>query len=370
MSETIQQVTLYYRGNGSDKVYDVKLVAVDGGYLVNAFSGPRGATLTPRPQTPNGPVSLKDAEKVFRKAVDGKKHHRKTPYQEGPPLTLGYIPPERAASGDLQPQLLTAIDEPETANNILADSDYVALEKYDGVRAFLVCEPNGISGVSRTGKPVALTGDIESAAKQLSNRAGALILDGESMGETYYAFDILALNGEDMREYAFNERLRQLAALNLSGRGPIISARTAYTLATKQGFVDQLFRQGKEGVVLKRLTSPYLPGRQTDQFKYKFWSTASCLVQDLNGKHSLKVCVFDESNRIVPVGNVTIRNPLKPRPGDIIEVRYLNYREEGSLNQPVMLQIRNDLTANDCTLSQLHRKGAPRLTKCPTLSDD
>ena len=362
MSETIRQATLYYRGNGSDKVYDVKIVATDGGYLVNAFSGPRGATLTPRPQTPNGPVSLEEAEKIFSKTVGGKKHHRKTPYQEGPTLTAGYVPPERAASGDLQPQLLTAIDEPETANTILAHSDYVALEKYDGVRPFLVCEPNGISGVSRTGKSVALTRGIESAAKQLSNRAGTLILDGESMGETYYAFDILTLNGEDIREYAFNERLRQLAKLKLSERGPIMSARTADTLASKQTFVEQLFKQGKEGVVLKRLTSPYLPGRQSDQFKYKFWSTASCFVQDLNDKQSVRVCVFDENNRIVPVGNVTIRSPLKPNPGDIIEVRYLNYREEGSLYQPVMLQIRNDLAANDCTLSQLHLKGAPRLT--------
>ena len=59
-----------------------------------------------------------------------------------------------------------------------------------------------------------------------------------------------------------------------------------------------------------------------------------------------------------PAGNVTIPpNHLVPKPGSVVEARYLHaFRESGSVFQPVYLGPRADIPAEECTVDQLKFK--------------
>ena len=61
-----------------------------------------------------------------------------------------------------------------------------------------------------------------------------------------------------------------------------------------------------------------------------------------------------------PAGNVTIpANQPLPRPGDVVEIRYLYaFPESGVLFQPVCLGIRTDITAAECVTRQLKFKAS------------
>jgi hypothetical protein len=87
----------------------------------------------------------------------------------------------------------------------------------------------------------------------------------------YYLFDVLRLNGEDVRDYSYEERrrllekrLRRCKELVLVDR--IISASEEEVME----FFLEAKKQGHEGLVAKSLSSPYVSGRKNDYwFKYK-----------------------------------------------------------------------------------------------------
>jgi bifunctional non-homologous end joining protein LigD len=82
-----------------------------------------------------------------------------------------------------------------------------------------------------------------------------------------YAFDLLELDGEDLRSLPLGDRKKRLARL-LGGRrlGIVLSNHTDEDGAT-------IFRQacimGLEGIVSKRLSAPYRSGRSTEWLKIK-----------------------------------------------------------------------------------------------------
>ncbi len=88
---------------------------------------------------------------------------------------------------------------------------------------------------------------------------------------SFVGFDVLQLDGIDVRAQTWKERDRLLAsALPNSGRVHAIGSQAA-TLAAHQDIVAL----GFEGTVLKRPSSPYRAGRQTAWLKHK----ARCLVE-------------------------------------------------------------------------------------------
>lgn len=91
--------------------------------------------------------------------------------------------------------------------------------------------------------------------------------------------------------------------------------------------------------------------------KFKFYSTLSVICSSVNvGRRSIALELLDGKKR-VPVGNVTVYpNQEIPAVGDIVEVRYLYAYKGGSLFQPVLLTVREDLDEKDCTVAQLKYK--------------
>ena len=82
-----------------------------------------------------------------------------------------------------------------------------------------------------------------------------------------YAFDLLELDGEDLRGWPLADRKTRLARL-LGGRrlGIVLSDHTDEDGAT---IFRQACRMGLEGIVSKRLTAPYRSGPSRDWLKIK-----------------------------------------------------------------------------------------------------
>jgi bifunctional non-homologous end joining protein LigD len=82
-----------------------------------------------------------------------------------------------------------------------------------------------------------------------------------------YAFDVLELNGEDLRGLPLGDRKRRLVRL-LGGRrlGIVLSDHTNDDGAM---IFRQACRMGLEGIVSKRLTAPYRSGPSRDWLKVK-----------------------------------------------------------------------------------------------------
>jgi bifunctional non-homologous end joining protein LigD len=82
-----------------------------------------------------------------------------------------------------------------------------------------------------------------------------------------YAFDLLELDGEDLRAWPLSDRKKRLAKL-LGGRrlGIVLSDHT-----DEDGEVifQQACVMGLEGIVSKRLTAPYRSGPSRDWLKVK-----------------------------------------------------------------------------------------------------
>src|SRR5580704_9419708 len=82
-----------------------------------------------------------------------------------------------------------------------------------------------------------------------------------------YAFDLLELDGEDLRSVPLGDRKKRLARLVGKRRlGIVLSEHTDEDGAT---IFRQACRMGLEGIVSKRLSAPYRSGPSRDWIKVK-----------------------------------------------------------------------------------------------------
>jgi bifunctional non-homologous end joining protein LigD len=190
---------------------------------------------------------------------------------------------------------------------------------------------------------------------------GDFVLDGESIGDTFYTFDILEYGVTDLRDSPYKDRL--VCLLNLLAsvmQAHMVMVDTAFDSSAKRILLRDLKRQNKEGIVFKRIDAPYTPGRPNSgvsQLKHKFYATLSALVGTVNEKRSVEIRLRN-GTRWVTAGNVTIPpNQTIPAVGQVVEVRYLYaFEESGSVYQPTYLGMRSDVLAIECVRSQLKFK--------------
>jgi bifunctional non-homologous end joining protein LigD len=201
---------------------------------------------------------------------------------------------------------------------------------------------------------------------------------------TYLVFDLLALDGEDLLDLPYAERRELLDGLNPTGRR---WANTPWFRGGGAGVLEASRENGLEGVVAKRLDSPYRPGvRGPEWRKVKNVRTQAVVVggwrpgqgRRAGGVGSLLVGVPDDEGRLVYVGHVgtgftqqdlrdlegmfTARrtSPFEgtlPReitrdarwvqPELVGEVGYAVWTAEGRLRHPAWRGLRDDLDPED-----------------------
>lgn len=211
------------------------------------------------------------------------------------PLRKESIEPEKPKPRGKEPQPglspMLAF-QAESISEILSHHPVLAWEhKINGIRLLAVKKNSAVKLFTRRGNEV--TGKYREVAEELRRgiKEDECILDGEllAVSETgeplppqvllrkrregslrYYLFDILELNGVDVRDYSYEERRRVLAArirgMNLALVSRIVSTDEDEILR----FYHEAKRQGHEGLVAKSLSSPYSHGRRKKYwYKYK-----------------------------------------------------------------------------------------------------
>ena len=188
---------------------------------------------------------------------------------------------------DPRPQLATRVDRPSSGDGWLHEI------KFDGYRILARVDEDSVRLISRNGKD--WTDRFPEIARRLADLPPAL-LDGEMVALTsdgtssfrrlqealatrrtgdlvYHVFDLLHLDGLDLRPVALRDRKRALADLIT----PIADPHVRYT-DHLQGrgpeFFERACRLGLEGVVSKRAEAEYRPGR------HRGWTKAKCVRDD------------------------------------------------------------------------------------------
>ena len=344
-----EKITLYFKEGTSDKVYHASIEEADSKrFVVNFAYGRRGSTLKTGTKT-TAPVDYAAAMKIYDILVKSKTSKGYAPGQEG-----GQYVHTDADARDMgiRCQLLNFIEESE-ATRLINDDNWWAQEKYDGKR-MLIIKTEAITAINRQGLSIGAPDDI---LKSAGNVKQTYLVDGEAVGEKLFAFDLLEISGNDIRQIPYSQRLLHLESLEL--KGSIVVAETARTKKEKQQLYDRLKSSEVEGIVFKKHSASYTAGRPNsggNQVKCKFYDTASVIVTGINAKRSVAIAVISGKMQ-VGVGNVTIPpNKEIPAVNSIIEVRYLYAYKGGNLYQPTYISIRDDVSFEDCSISQLKYK--------------
>jgi len=128
----------------------------------------------------------------------------------------------------------------------------------------------------------------------------------------FYLFDLLYLDGTDLTSLPYVERRDALQRLDITGDP--VDTPPYWTDDAGPALLDAAKELGLEGVIAKRLASPYQPGRRSPTWiKVPLTNTAEVVVGGYkSGRRrrsttiaSLLVGMYDVSNRLVYVGQVS-----------------------------------------------------------------
>ncbi len=350
----LKSVSLYYREGSSDKEYHVRLEESGSGFLVNFAYGRRGSTLATGTKT-SSPVSFEVAQRLFDKLVKEKKAKGYTEGESGTPYQRS---DDEENHEGLRPQLLNPVAEADV-ERLLADPNWFMQEKLDGRRTLLEKDGSHIIPCNKKGFAISAPVTLLASAQRLNYNCA---LDGECIGDYLYVFDLLELDGEDLRPQPFEQRYIALLNLIAGSHTRHIQIVQCFTTAKdKQAWFRELQRKRAEGVVFKDKRAPYTAGRPHSggtQLKHKFIASLSAVVTALNPQRSVTVALLDLTTGWHPIGNVTIpANHPVPAVGTVVEVQYLYaFTQSRKLFQPVYLGERRDVEQTECLITQLKFK--------------
>ncbi len=359
--ETILHCT---EGN-SDKLYRVSIEDHGGTFSVRCANCRRGNPWVDQGYKASG-VSLAEAEHEAEKIVKSKVKKgynisSQTGFTSNPskgsasPASPSIVAPKaEPIKTGFRPQLLNVIEEHEAEYYASATTSWMAQEKMDGVRHMIFRKAGRLGASNKLGFETTLESKVMTAFEPLLK---PFLVDGELVGEVYYAFDLLEADGKDLRKEAYAVRYHALTQWLPQTDNVVLVP----VLSGGKALIDEMRSKGAEGVVFKRQMAHYEAGRPNsggDQFKFKFQNTASFIVTgQTQGKRSVAVALLDGTVE-VPVGNCTIpANHSIPAVGTIVEVRYLYAYRGGSIFQPCYLGERNDILREECGVDQLKFKG-------------
>lgn len=345
----MKKASLSYKEGVSNKEYHIQLEEKDGKYVVNFQFGRVGNSLQVGTKTPT-PVTLEEADKIYTKLL---KEKTGKGYIEGSQKDNQYfevINPSARKEIIIAPQLLNPIEEDEVEKYI-NDDDWLMQPKMDGNRLVISSLSNKIIGSNKKGIEISLHKNI---VKSISGNP--CVIDGELVGDIIYVFDLLSCDGKPIQERPLSLRLELLSTLHFGSS--IKKVRTAYSTLQKVEMYQRLKAENAEGIVFKKKSSAYTPGRPAsggNQLKFKFLKSCTCIVSEhTKNKRSVGVEMINGNKRI-SMGKVSVPiNHEIPQINDLIEVSYLYcYPNGGSLFQPTYKGKRVDSDLTDCDISQI-----------------
>jgi bifunctional non-homologous end joining protein LigD len=299
--------------------------------------------------------------------------------------------------------------EPELATltrDRFSDPAWIFERKLDGERCLAFADPAGVRLVSRNKKEV--TASFPEVAEELAaERSGDLLVDGEIVafdGEqtrferlqrrlgvlrpseallrevpvTYYVFDVLFADGDDVRPLPLLQR-KEILARSLAFRGPL--RFTEHRQGDGEAFYAQACRDGWEGLIAKRADAPYRGGRTRDWLKFKCLNAQEFVVGGYTdpqrsrvGFGALLLGYYDADGDLVYAGKVgtgfdtttlrSLREQLAPleresapfgqgrlpaprgvhwvEPRLVAQIGFAEWTDDGQLRQPRFEGLRDD----------------------------
>ena len=298
------------------------------------------------------------------------------------------------------PELCTLVEAPP------AGDDWLHEIKFDGFRMLARVEDGAATLWTRNRKEwtqrlptlIAELERLPCATALLDGEVVVLDAQGVSNFEAFHAavahderrtlyqvFDLLHLDGEDLRPLPLLERKRRLQALLARAKRPRVRF-TDHVAGRGEAFYEQACRRGLEGTVAKRADAPYRSARGRDWLKIRCGKRQEFVIagytpsRTMPGRFgSLALAVHDADGRLRYAGRVgtgfgdeerrTLRERLDrlpraeppdgaPRTGELRqavwveprlvgEVSYTEWTSAGRLRHPSFHGLREDKPATD-----------------------
>ena len=283
------------------------------------------------------------------------------------------------------------------------DPDWVFETKWDGFRLIACLEHGKVTLYSRNGKII--SDSYRGVAQALERLKVDAVLDGELVALDrrgishfqllqnalraeatlrYCIFDLMFLDGEDLRDWTLVERKERLR--RLLPKHPLLSFSTHRSQHGSK-FFKQALEQGLEGIMAKRKSSKYLSGARTsDWLKIKTARRQEVVIVGFTAPRRSRphfgalVLAVREGEAWRYVGHVgtgfshstlkelhdklsalrTSTSPFSVRVKDeavttwvkpklVAEVRFTEWTAAGEMRHPVFLGLRDDKLAEDVT---------------------
>jgi ATP-dependent DNA ligase len=278
------------------------------------------------------------------------------------------------------------------------DTDQWVLEpKFDGWRALMVIEPTGVTVIGgRNGKTyngqvpyiedalraalpanTVIDGELIHAAGGWGSVQSVMTTTGGGSGLTFVAFDVLEVNGNDVRAIEWANRRQVLEMIEW----PEHTYLTPNGKATAETHVRML-DLGMEGSVVKRRSSPYEGRRSPSWLKLKAIASEDCeIIGFEDGKNG----------RSGEVGAIVVRLPsgvettasgmtdaertdMQANPGNwlgkIVEIVHNGVLDSGKLRHPRYKRLREDRTpVAPPKKPPTGRRGAARMRNYKAMGD-
>jgi bifunctional non-homologous end joining protein LigD len=303
----------------------------------------------------------------------------------------------------------------EPAATPFSGEEWLFEVKWDGIRAIayvgdrlqiLTRNDNDISKnfpelteLSRLASDVVLDGEIivmkggrpdfQAVAKRIqATKHGEIEREARETPCTYVVFDILEKDKEPLTGKPLIERKRILRESLMNGEHVIVSS---YIEAEGKAYFEAAVAKGLEGVVAKKLDSPYRPGERSQEWlKVKRVQTVDCVVVGYTRGTGSRADSFGalllglyDGDRLTFVGRVgtgftdktlsellaafhpyetsepQVEVPNAPKgstwlkPSLVAEIAYQNLTDEARLRAPRFLRLRSDKAPRGCTITQV-----------------
>lgn len=272
------------------------------------------------------------------------------------------------------PSLYSTADE-GTVERAIEDPSMILQRKYDGERMRIgVSENRSVFSCNRRGMRTDMGPELLRSAQTLINSLNTsgwnepnrFDFDGERIGSSSY---VIWDNVFPDPEAPYDERFKSILLMARDSKLPqgFQVAQTAFKSETKRAMFQAAKDNGWEGVMVKRRTAPYSPGRSVLDLKYPF---SAVVTVRITGVHATSTTQFGSvsfeirtsGSGVVQGGRVSsgfvagqiekIAQDLTQGQTIFADIRYKNWTG-AALFQPRFERFRTDLTWDDCVVTSL-----------------
>lgn len=254
-----------------------------------------------------------------------------------------------------------------TATTVLGDimkDGWSLEEKFDGERLVVKVYRHHLDGstvvrgFNRKGAEVRLPTFLKRGFSKFKPQPRSpFIFDGEYLDHEYVIFDIIRAPGLPTSSPLAVRQALLMGMDDRFGDGIYVSP-VAITEEDKTLLLKEVVKDHGEGVVAKRIDTPYTSGKTANWLKFKFTKTADVFVTEVDRKGkelAVSIGLLDTDGTVIDAGGLKIPNDMIGafKLGDVVEVKYLYSTDNNKLYQPIFIRRRTDKAKNECSVTQL-----------------